>query len=106
LDISTWAAGRSDVQLRWHYYNAAWDIHWKIDNVQVSGACDNYYAGDLNDSCGVDWADLALFITYWLDSPCNIMNGWCQNADSDHSGRVEMVDYAVLSKNWLLGKSK
>ena len=106
LDISTWAAGQSDVQLRWHYYNAAWDIHWKIDNVQVSGACDNYYAGDLNDSCGVDWADLALFITYWLDSPCNIMNGWCQNADSDHSGRVEMVDYAVLSRNWLLGKSK
>jgi hypothetical protein len=37
LDISSIAAGRRDVQIRWHYYNANYDNFWGIDNVEISG---------------------------------------------------------------------
>jgi parallel beta-helix repeat protein len=34
LDISTWAANQSDVQIRWHY-QASYDWWWIIDDVEV-----------------------------------------------------------------------
>jgi subtilisin-like proprotein convertase family protein len=36
VDISSWAAGASDVQLRWHYFDAEFDRYWYVDNVSVS----------------------------------------------------------------------
>jgi hypothetical protein len=35
LDISSVAAGQSDVRIRWRYYNANFDWWWAIDNVEV-----------------------------------------------------------------------
>jgi hypothetical protein len=29
--------GQSNVRIRWHYYNADWDLYWLIDTVRVSG---------------------------------------------------------------------
>jgi hypothetical protein len=31
------ADGQSNVRIRWHYYNADWDMYWLIDNVRVGG---------------------------------------------------------------------
>ncbi|NLH15290.1 MAG: hypothetical protein GX455_01800, partial [Phycisphaerae bacterium] len=37
LNLPSTADGQSNVRIRWHYYNANWDYHWLIDNVQVTG---------------------------------------------------------------------
>lgn len=40
VDITPQAAGQSDVQIRFHYYDANWDWYWFLDNVVIddSGA--------------------------------------------------------------------
>jgi subtilisin-like proprotein convertase family protein len=35
VDISAQAAGASDVQIRWRYYNADFEWYWYVDNVSV-----------------------------------------------------------------------
>ena len=37
LDVSTLAAGKADVQVRFRYCRANWEWHWAIDNVTVIG---------------------------------------------------------------------
>jgi hypothetical protein len=36
IDISAQAAGAGDVEIRWHYYDAADDLYWALDNVAVT----------------------------------------------------------------------
>jgi hypothetical protein len=48
-DISAYAAGESNVRIRWHYYNANYDEYWGIDNVKVIG---NYRASSSQMSMG------------------------------------------------------
>jgi hypothetical protein len=38
LDISAEAAGATDVELNWHYYNANYEWLWAVDNVIVNGS--------------------------------------------------------------------
>lgn len=38
IDLSSIAAGRALVQVRFHYYNAVWDGWWQVDEVQL-GVC-------------------------------------------------------------------
>jgi hypothetical protein len=37
IDISDVAAFKSDVKIRWHYYDANFDWYWEVDNVELSG---------------------------------------------------------------------
>ena len=37
IDLTALAAGQSDVQIRWHYYDVFWEWWWGIDDVQVVG---------------------------------------------------------------------
>ena len=36
IDLTAQAAGASDVEIRWHYYNADFEWTWFIDNVEVT----------------------------------------------------------------------
>ena len=38
IDVTGIAAGQSDVQVRWHYYNAFWAWWWQVDDVVVGEA--------------------------------------------------------------------
>jgi hypothetical protein len=44
IDITAQAAGASDLQIRWHYYDASFEWSWAIDNVIVNytapGGCE------------------------------------------------------------------
>ena len=42
LDLSSIVDGQSDVEIRWHYYDAYWDLYWGIDNVQITGTRMDY----------------------------------------------------------------
>ncbi|UCF81641.1 MAG: hypothetical protein JSV08_04300 [Acidobacteriota bacterium] len=37
LDITAEAAGVPDLEVNWHYYNANWEMHWAVDEVDVKG---------------------------------------------------------------------
>jgi len=49
--------------------------------------------------CRVDIYDLAALSSRWLDN-CSEPY-WCDNADFDHSGSVNFVDFAALANEWL-----
>jgi hypothetical protein len=44
LDLTAWAAGQADVELRFRYYNAEFEWFWYVDNVQIgftaAGSCE------------------------------------------------------------------
>ena len=59
---------------------------------------------DLNDDCGVDFADFALFAYHWLtDVKCTEPN-WCGGADLTKNRSVDMFDLKEFSEHWLEGK--
>jgi V8-like Glu-specific endopeptidase len=45
LDITPYAAGQSDVQVRFHYYNARYDWWWAVDDVVIVGGSDYLCGG-------------------------------------------------------------
>jgi hypothetical protein len=44
-----------------------------------------------------------LLANQWLRSDCQASNNWCQDADFDHSGSVDVLDLAELTQHWLEG---
>jgi len=51
--------------------------------------------------CFVNFEHFAAFAMYWLDSPCNESNNWCDGADLDYYGDVDLEDVKVLAYYWL-----
>ncbi len=96
------ADGASDVQVRWHYYDAYYDYYWGIDDVQISGMPESPEpaVGDFNRDCVVDYYDLCLFTSTWLRG----LGEPGYNADCDLSGDdfVDGVDFAGFAQNWLV----
>ena len=59
--------------------------------------------GDVNHDYEVNLADLELVSSYWLQDPNLdpvIANDPTLMPDIDNSGKVDLYDYAYLSKNW------
>ena len=52
-------------------------------------------------SCFVDFEHFAQFALYWLDYPCDEGNNWCEGADLDYLGDVDLEDIKVLADYWL-----
>jgi hypothetical protein len=50
IDITTQAAGASDVQIRFYYYNGAYDWYWMIDNILVT-----FVGGGTTDDNLIEW---------------------------------------------------
>lgn len=55
---------------------------------------------DLDEDGNVDFSDLAMLLVYWVADECSPQNNWCQRADLDLSGTVNMVDCALFAKDW------
>jgi cyclophilin family peptidyl-prolyl cis-trans isomerase len=47
--------------------------------------------------------DLMRFIENWLHSGCAASDNYCGGADLNHSGIVDIADFALFSANWLAG---
>ena len=65
---------------------AGWDFH-ELDT-------------DIVKNNTIDWGDLSIIAQQWLASGCEAANQWCGQADIDGSTGVDLVDYALLSKDW------
>ena len=51
--------------------------------------------------CFVNFEHFAAFALYWLDSPCDVGNNFCEGADLDYYGDVDLEDVKVLAYYWL-----
>jgi alpha-tubulin suppressor-like RCC1 family protein len=51
----------------------------------------------------IDFQFYALLAKHWLDINCNLNNIWCEGADLNTSGQVDIVDLSILAENWLEG---
>ena len=66
---------------------AGWDFH-ELD-------------GDIARNNTVDWGDLGVIATHWLNSGCDAANQWCGEADIDGSSGVDFLDYSLMANTWL-----
>ena len=60
---------------------------------------------DLDDDGVVDYNDLAIFASHWVEYNCNCQNDWCENSDFDGDGHVDLVDFAYFASLWLSNES-
>jgi len=56
--------------------------------------------GDLDQDGCVNICDFAMFARKWLQGGC-LPEGWCDGADQDGSGAVDMLDLGLLTGQWL-----
>ncbi|MHC4124666.1 MAG: hypothetical protein ACYSSI_13910, partial [Planctomycetota bacterium] len=73
-----------------------WDSSIAITIYEQPNPCKGLLLGDLDLDCDVDFADLGVFTTQWLNSIC--ATGDCEG-DLDNDNDVDSVDYALLTKN-------
>jgi len=60
-------------------------------------------AGDWNGDCRVDLVDFAVLCTHWLQTGCGEQNNWCDEADLNHSGDVNLDDVAEFANYLVAG---
>jgi Dockerin type I domain len=58
-------------------------------------------AGDLVVDGKVDLPDLVALIDYWLSDNSSQENDFCERADMNRDGWVDVFDFALLTSNWL-----
>ena len=68
------------------------------EDFELSGG---FWPGGPILSCFVNFEHFALFALYWLDTPCDAGNDWCEGADLDYLGDVDLEDVRVLAYYWL-----
>ncbi|MBN2210448.1 MAG: leucine-rich repeat domain-containing protein [Sedimentisphaerales bacterium] len=56
---------------------------------------------DANGNYEVDIYDFAALAGQWLQTGCDEYNDWCQGADFNHSGTVDVADLLLLADDWL-----
>ncbi|MHC4122489.1 MAG: C25 family cysteine peptidase [Planctomycetota bacterium] len=56
--------------------------------------------GDFEPDGDVDFADLAFFASWWLQTSCDIGNDYCQGTDFEPDGDVDFTDFATLVSYW------
>ena len=57
-------------------------------------------AGDFEGDCDVDWVDLGLLCSQWLNTDCDADNDFCGGADFEGDGDVDIDDFARFAENW------
>ncbi len=62
--------------------------------------CPYVLEGDIDGNCKVDFFDLDLLASEWLNN-CD-SSTWCNNCDINQSSMVDFADFAIMAKNWLI----
>ena len=58
-----------------------------------------YLDSDLDPNCYMNFDDVAVFMSSWLDEECS-WPSWCGGADIDESNEVDFADFARLLADW------
>jgi hypothetical protein len=67
-----------------------------IDSISLAS---DKVKGDFNFDNLINFADVVLFVSRWLERDCNDPS-WCSGTDIDRSGGVDFSDFAILCENW------
>jgi hypothetical protein len=62
------------------------------------------FGGDIDLDDDVDTADLAQFVNDWLYSSGGGCAYACKKTDFNHDGKVNLLDFAILSEYWLIDR--
>jgi len=62
---------------------------------------DYEYAGDLDDDCDIDFADLAIFAIAWSTEPGDTLWDPTCNIGHPHDDSIDGLDLLTLAQNWL-----
>ena len=55
----------------------------------------------LSSDCTTDPVDLAVVTGYWGRTDCTDVNNWCDGADLNMDGKVDLIDFVFLNMIWL-----
>ena len=53
--------------------------------------------------CSTNIAELAQWVSPWLDTGCHQSNNWCAHRDLDHDGNLNAGDFGVFAHLWQAG---
>ncbi len=60
------------------------------------------FASDLVSDNSIILDDFTAFGDQWLNSNCDEANQFCSGADINRDGRVDFIDFAQMTRNWLI----
>lgn len=117
MKTSQGGTGKTTAEMRMlsTFVSAGWDFtnemtngandYWRIceDGIDYPRLNWESVNGDFQCPDGVSIEDLDYFVGRWLLDNCTTDNNYCDGADEDGSGSVDLEDYAVLAEHWLEG---
>ena len=83
-------------------YDGGFQIVYSYDEVGNRTQRVATNVADIAVDGSVNSKDFALVGAHWLQTDCN-QPDWCEGADFDHSGSVDILDLATFAKYWLAG---
>ena len=87
-------------------YEADLNYNGEVDLLDYAGLSANWRSGkvpgDIYTDWNVDFADYAILANYWMKGDC-AEPVWCEGADFNKTGLVDMFDLSTLVEHWLEG---
>lgn len=84
-----------NINLQYFPYNPPVFIHTAYEF-----PCELSYCSDLASAGRISFEDFAMFASYWLNDSCGSAIGFCDGADLDYSGGVDLVDLDLFWNHW------
>ncbi len=78
----------------------AFDIVYGADSVQLV-ATSTEVPGDFDGDDIVDIFDIDGEMAFWLAQDCDELNNWCDWADLNYDGKVDLADFTKFSSYWM-----
>ena len=76
------------------------DLDLYLDHLYRTVGYEARFSNLVNDD-SIDLLDLMALLEHWLSSNCDGSNSFCNGADIDGDGTVNLVDTALMSANWM-----
>jgi thiol-disulfide isomerase/thioredoxin len=100
FDISGIADNQPTVYIRWGMgiSDPSWAYSgWNIDDVKLTGKT---IGSDLDCDNRINFGDFSILAAHWFRTDC-IAPSWCDRADLDKSGQVDLADLSTIINDWL-----
>ena len=94
IDYTAMAVG--ECKVGFYDYDGPGDVNFPVYYLVFS----HVPTRDFDKSTKVDLADLAIFVSYWLETTCDEPD-WCGGADLNNSGNVDFNDLMLFTEYWL-----
>lgn len=101
--FNSWSANPSGNIVFGDIYNASTTVAISGDATITAHFYPVPLTSDIDGDGITDFVDFSLLASRWLQPDCCCSNSWCNGADLNRLGNVDIGDLAILSENWLKG---